>query len=437
MVKQLSTFYINDVQLKDMNRQKLRKNKSKEVLSLPSEAQRPDLIVQDKDLNVARKIQIAMVPHSVPAIDGLDIDSLFIPCGAVGGDLYDIIPISKDILAFLIYDVTGYGVTSTLISAMAKVCFAKHIRTIQSPRAVLERVNMEIIRDIPAEFYFTAFLGYLDLHDNKLTYGNAGHAYPLVYRKKDSAFISLKTQGTFIGVFENGFFEEQSIYLSPGDCLLLFTDGIYPLYSGNANIARKQFEEEALSILNSGSHKNVLGQVKSKYNDYIDNKPIEDDITAVVVEVLTQSRKNQIKEKLGFDAGDPVYLQYISYYEEMDSAIGIILSTLDTYGYPDETIRKMKITLTELLVNAILHGNNRDFSKKVTIGHVITKSKAVISIMDEGEGFNPDGLPDPTLPENLTRDCGRGLFIVRHYVDEVGFNDTGNRITITKTFTMN
>lgn len=419
-----------------MNRPNLQKKKSKKESSLENKTQHPDLMVQDKDLNVARKIQIAMVPHSVPAIDGLDIDSLFIPCGAVGGDLYDIIPISKDILAFLIYDVTGYGVTSTLISAMAKVCFSKHIRSIQSPRAVLERVNMEIIRDIPAEFYFTAFLGYLDLHDNKLTYGNAGHAYPLVYRKKDSTFIPLKTQGTFIGVFENGFFEEQSIYLSPGDCLLLFTDGIYPLYSNNVNTARKQFEAEALSILNSGSHKNLLSQLKSKYNDYVDSKPIEDDITAVVVEVLTQSRKNQIKEKLGFEAGDPVYLQFISYYEEMDSAIGVILSTLDTYGYPDETIRKMKITLTELLVNAILHGNNRDFSKKVTIGHVIAKSKAVISIMDEGEGFNPHGLPDPTLPENLTRDCGRGLFIVRHYVDEVGFNEIGNRITITKKFTL-
>jgi anti-sigma regulatory factor (Ser/Thr protein kinase) len=377
-----------------------------------------------------------MVPHSVPSIDGLDIDSLFIPCGAVGGDLYDIIPISKDILAFLIYDVTGYGVTSTLISAMAKVCFSKHIRNIMSPRAVLERVNMEIIRDVPAEFYFTAFLGYLDLHDNKLTYGNAGHAYPLVYRKKDSSFIPLKTQGTFIGVFENGFYEEQSIYLSPGDCLLLFTDGIYPLYSSNVCTARKQFEKEALSTLNNGSYKSLLNQVKSKYNEFIDNKPIEDDVTAVVVEVLTQSRKNQIKEKLGFDAGDPVYLQIISYYEEMDSVIAVILSALDSYGYPDEIIRKMKITLTELLVNAILHGNNRDFSKKVTIGHLIAKSKVVISIMDEGDGFDPDELLDPTLPENLTKDCGRGLFIVKHYVDEVCFNETGNRITITKTFTL-
>lgn len=401
----------------------------------PGKQQDIRLIEEEKDLNVARKIQIAMAPHNIPLIDGLDIDSIFLPCSAVGGDLFDIIHISKDILAFLIYDVTGYGVTSTLISAMAKVCFSKHIRTIQSPRAVLERVNTEIIRDVPAEFHFTAFLGYLDLHDNKLTYGNAGHAYPLVFRKKDSTLIPLKTQGTFIGVFENGFFDEQSIYLSPGDCLLMFTDGIYRLYADNPSIARKWFEADVLSSLINGTHKTLLDSLRSRYDKCNEIKSIEDDITAVAVEVLTQSRKNQIKEKLGFDTGDPVYLQYISYYEEMDSAISVILSTLDVYGYPDETIRKMKITLTELLVNAILHGHNRDYSKKVTLGHVISRTKAVISILDEGNGYNPDILPDPTLPENLERDCGRGLFIVKHYVDEIEFNETGNRVKITKKFT--
>jgi anti-sigma regulatory factor (Ser/Thr protein kinase) len=388
--------------------------------------------LQNKDLNIARKIQIAMAPNSLPAIDGLDIGSLFIPCGAVGGDLYDIIQISKDILAFLIYDVTGYGVTSTLISAMAKVCFTKHIGNIQSPRAVIERVNMEIIRDIPADFYFTVFLAYLDLHDNKLTYSNAGHVYPMVYRRKHSTLIPLQTQGTFIGVFENGFFEEQSIYLSPGDCLILFTNGIYQLYTANANVARRQLEKDTLTVFDNGSYKDFFDTIKMKYHTLIECKPIEDDITAIAIEILTQSRKNQIKEKLGFDAGDPVYLQYVSYYEEMDGVVGIILGILDSCGYPDETIRKMKITLTELLVNAILHGNKKDFSKKVIIGHLITKVKAVISIMDEGFGFNPDILPDPTLPENLTRDSGRGLFIVKHYVDQISFNEIANRITITK-----
>ena len=52
--------------------------------------------------------------------------------------------------------------------------------------------------------------------------------------------------------------------------------------------------------------------------------------------------------------------------------------------------------------------------------------------MDEGNGFNPDSVPDPTTPENLSKNCGRGLFIVKHYVDTVEFNDKGNRVTVTR-----
>jgi serine/threonine-protein kinase RsbW len=105
---------------------------------------------------------------------------------------------------------------------------------------------------------------------------------------------------------------------------------------------------------------------------------------------------------------------------------------MDVFGYPDETIRKMKVALTELLVNAIHHGNGRDFTKKVLVGHVVDGKQTVVSIMDEGRGFAPDAIPDPTLPENLNRDCGRGLYIVRHYVDKIEHGGKGNRVTITK-----
>jgi serine/threonine-protein kinase RsbW len=107
---------------------------------------------------------------------------------------------------------------------------------------------------------------------------------------------------------------------------------------------------------------------------------------------------------------------------------------MDNQGFADDAIRKMKITLTELLVNAIDHGNNKDCSKRVTVGHLIDKSRVVVSVMDEGEGFDPAAVPDPTLPENLVKDSGRGLFIVRCYVDSLSFNEKGNRITIVKAF---
>jgi sigma-B regulation protein RsbU (phosphoserine phosphatase) len=401
-----------------------------------SESKNTESESREADLQIARKIQAAMIPRSFPSVEGVDLDSVYLPCGAVGGDLYDIIQISNDTLAFLIFDVTGFGVSSALISAMAKVCFTNHIRAGVSPRAVIERVNYEMIRDISADFYLTAFLGYLDFHDNKLTYCNAGHAYPLIYRKAEQITVPLRTQGTFIGVFENGFFEEQNIYINTGDSLILITDGLYRIFSDNLHEGRLLFEQSVREILSKGPPAQFLQMIKEQFTRIKSEDRIEDDVTAIVAEILTQSRKNQIKDKLGFHTEDPVYLQFLNYYEEIDRAIAVILSSMDAFGYPDDSIRKMKVALTELIVNAILHGNKRDFSKKVTIGHVIDRHHATIAIMDEGDGFDPAIIPDPTLPENLGKDCGRGLFIARHYVDTIEFNSKGNRVVVQKNHTL-
>jgi serine/threonine-protein kinase RsbW len=105
---------------------------------------------------------------------------------------------------------------------------------------------------------------------------------------------------------------------------------------------------------------------------------------------------------------------------------------MDAFGYSDDSIRKMKIALTELLANSIYHGNKKDHTKKVVIGHLIDKEKIIISIMDDGDGFDPTTVPDPTLPENLVKGRGRGLYIVRNYVDSLVFKGKGNLVTITK-----
>jgi serine/threonine-protein kinase RsbW len=152
----------------------------------------------------------------------------------------------------------------------------------------------------------------------------------------------------------------------------------------------------------------------------------------MMLEILGHSRRNRLKEELGFDMNDPVYIQVISYFEEIDRTSAVILRDMDELGYPDESIRKMKVVLTELLANAIYHGNKKDYTKKITIGHVTTKENTKVSVMDEGEGFDINRLPDPTLPENLEKDCGRGVFIVRNYADAIATNDKGNRITICK-----
>ncbi len=386
-----------------------------------------------EELSIARKIQTAMVPQRLPSVDGIELASLYLPSEQLGGDLFDVIQISEDILAVTIFDVASSGVPAALLASLAKVSFANHIRQVSSPRVVMERVNEEMIRSVTGSYFITALVAFLDLHDNKLTYCNAAHPYPIIVRSDRKVVEPIKSTGVCMGLFEKGHYEEKSLYLNSGDWLLFFTDGLYRLFSGeNELVNRRQLEKEALLSVNSGSPAGFVEGLKRRHESALKNGGVADDITVLAVEFLTESRKNLIKEKLGFRENDPVYLQFISYFEEMDRATSIILSAMDSLGYADESIRKMKMILTELFANAIYHGNKGDHSKRVIVGHTIDKKKVTISIMDEGSGFDPTKIPDPTLPENLIKDCGRGIYIVRNYADNLEFNGKGNRVSITK-----
>lgn len=89
-----------------------------------------------------------------------------------------------------------------------------------------------------------------------------------------------------------------------------------------------------------------------------------------------------------------------------------------------------KVGLTEALSNAMLYGNDRDPGKRVRVEVRVGVDEITARVTDEGAGFDPCGVPDPTLPDNVSRPCGRGIFLMRKLLDEVSFNDQGNSVTL-------
>lgn len=94
----------------------------------------------------------------------------------------------------------------------------------------------------------------------------------------------------------------------------------------------------------------------------------------------------------------------------------------------------VKLGMEEVLVNAIKHGNQMDRSKTVTVHVRITPVEFEAKITDQGPGFDPEDVPDPTDIENLERPCGRGLMLIRHYMHEVSHNETGNSVLMRRKF---
>lgn len=100
--------------------------------------------------------------------------------------------------------------------------------------------------------------------------------------------------------------------------------------------------------------------------------------------------------------------------------------------YEHHEIFGIKLAVEEAVVNAIKHGNQLDASKKVRIACAVSPERIDVLVNDEGPGFDPNELPDPTAPENLERPCGRGVMLMRHYMTDVRFNERGNAVAMSK-----
>jgi serine/threonine-protein kinase RsbW len=98
----------------------------------------------------------------------------------------------------------------------------------------------------------------------------------------------------------------------------------------------------------------------------------------------------------------------------------------------DRDVFGVKLALEEALVNAIKHGNQMDRSKTVRIHYRFHGDRLEVSITDQGPGFDPNDIPDPTEDENLERPCGRGLMLMRHYMNEVAYTPPGNTVFMLK-----
>jgi len=138
-------------------------------------------------------------------------------------------------------------------------------------------------------------------------------------------------------------------------------------------------------------------------------------------------------EKL-VSGSSPVSGQYQvpSRLEDLTDAKRPILEAAGKAGYLEEDLTAINLALEEALTNAIRHGNREDTAKAVFVEFEIDGQEIRFSVRDEGNGFDVAGLPDARSPSGKRKPCGRGVFLLRAYMDEVLYNEKGNRVTLAR-----
>ncbi len=129
--------------------------------------------------------------------------------------------------------------------------------------------------------------------------------------------------------------------------------------------------------------------------------------------------------------GKDLVLELPTDIHSIDSAVEYVMSRCRTCSAQAKRLNfNFRVGLTEALANAMLYGNADDPSKRVMVEVTLAEGRLEVKVKDQGQGFDPASIPDPTRPENLTRPCGRGLFLMRELLDEVCFNERGNEVTL-------
>ncbi len=123
---------------------------------------------------------------------------------------------------------------------------------------------------------------------------------------------------------------------------------------------------------------------------------------------------------------------FCSLLSEAKPVVEQILEQVHGCGWSERELFAIHLALEEALTNALKHGNQWDPQKRVTVRWQVTHERFWIQISDEGRGFDPETVPDPTLDENLEQPSGRGLMLMRSYMDVVSFNREGNSVAMVK-----
>jgi serine/threonine-protein kinase RsbW len=150
------------------------------------------------------------------------------------------------------------------------------------------------------------------------------------------------------------------------------------------------------------------------------------DLPGFLLEVTAPPLKAEVLRQCGLPEGEPVRINIIRDFDKMRELIKNLMEETDKLGYPLRFQKNFRLVLLELLTNAIIHGNSKSPDKKVVTISQITPAQILVGVIDEGNGYDDKSLPDPLLPENMSKPHGRGIYIVKHYSSEFQLRGCGN-----------
>ncbi len=257
-----------------------------DFLSLQVAKQRLDL-----DLALASDVQQMLLPRTMPRVDGLDIDARYLAAQKVSGDLYDVFELGYGRVGLAVADVSGKGVSASLLMAICRTTLRQIAPAHFSPAKVLTMLNRSLAGDVREGMYITMIYAVIDSTRNTLIFARAGHERPLLSHRDrvTGAFISdyVSSEGMPLGLVDPTLFEsvieDRTVEFAPGSTLALYTDGL----TEAPNAEDKEFGgarlADTLRTIHAGSAAQINDGILQAVQNFTGTVGLRDDYTLVTV----------------------------------------------------------------------------------------------------------------------------------------------------------
>ncbi len=240
----------------------------------------------ESELHAARRMQIDMLPsdhilHDVQDKYKLDIAQFFAPSSLLGGDFWQVIPISKNKIAFYICDFSGHGVASALNTFRLHALISQNNKRLVSPAAFLSRLNKQMYQLLPRGQFATMFLGIFDRKNKTLLYAGAGAPNPIFVRRKKQTF--LHAEGMPLGILTQPVYHDQMLKIQKNDVLLLYSDALTEsMTRKGSRLGAPAFKRLLIKNLSLSDITGSVNKLLDAFSKLVPPPP-PDDVTAVLL----------------------------------------------------------------------------------------------------------------------------------------------------------
>ena len=243
-----------------------------------------------RELEAARYIQTKLLPDPLPEISGYDLAAFVLPNSQVGGDYYDFIPLDGERLGIIVADVSGKGIGAAILMANIQGLVNAYTYTQSDIKTkdAMSNINDVLCESTESDKFVTLFCAILDAKSDVLTYTNAGHNHPFIYRPGRKKPKALEVGGMILGMIKGADYSEDSVQLKKGDILVLYSDGLTEARNPNGDM----FDVERLHEVvhkymaanpDSFSARQLLDQIYNSVHNFSASESLTDDLTIVVL----------------------------------------------------------------------------------------------------------------------------------------------------------